>query len=171
MRTSSSYRPGEDVLLTQVFRAALGCAEYAVTTTLRVLSGAVPHPAADVKTARHGEAQPDTQTVGVPIRREHPTGLTEAVRFGLDGQAYEIVLSPKDAAALRAAFGQYVAAGRAVNGHRARGSSGGPPGRAARTDHHGDAAAIREWAREHGHRVSDRGPIPAAVREAYRTAR
>lgn len=158
-------------MLAQVLRAVLGCAEYAVKTTLRVLSGAIPHATADIQTAPHDEAQAaDTGTVGVPIRPAHPTGLTEIVRFGLDGQAYEVELSPQDAEALRAAFGQYVAAGRPVNAQQSRSTSGGHPGRAARTDHHGDTAAIREWAREHGHRVSDRGPIPASVREAYRTA-
>lgn len=45
------------------------------------------------------------------------------------------------------------------------------PGRAARADHHSDAAASREWARAHGHQVSDRGPIPAILREAYRAAK
>jgi hypothetical protein len=160
------------VLLTQVLRAALGCAEYAVKTTLRVLSGAISHPAADPQTPPHREARPaDTGTVDVPIRQAHPTGLTETVRFGLDGQAYEIQLNPEDAEALRAAVGRYVAAGRPVNDHRPRSTNGGHPGRPAGADHHGEAAAIREWAREHGHRVSDRGPIPASVREAYRTAR
>jgi Lsr2 len=30
-----------------------------------------------------------------------------------------------------------------------------------------DVSAIRAWAREHGHKVSDRGRIPSDVKEAY----
>lgn len=33
-----------------------------------------------------------------------------------------------------------------------------------------DQAVVRVWAREHGHRVSDRGSIPASVVEAWRAA-
>ncbi len=33
-----------------------------------------------------------------------------------------------------------------------------------------DTASIRAWARSHGHPVSARGPIPAAVRDAYNAA-
>lgn len=35
----------------------------------------------------------------------------------------------------------------------------------------GDSSAIRAWARENGYEVSERGRVPAAVREAYETAR
>ncbi len=34
-----------------------------------------------------------------------------------------------------------------------------------------DTRAVRQWARENGHAVSDRGRIPAAVLEHYRAAR
>jgi Lsr2 len=30
--------------------------------------------------------------------------------------------------------------------------------------------AIREWARQHGHKVADRGRIPASVIDAYEKA-
>jgi hypothetical protein len=33
-----------------------------------------------------------------------------------------------------------------------------------------ETAAIREWAREHGHQVSDRGRIPKSIIEAYQAA-
>jgi hypothetical protein len=36
--------------------------------------------------------------------------------------------------------------------------------------HRDEAAAIRAWARENGHEVSDRGRIPKTVVEAYRAA-
>ena len=34
-----------------------------------------------------------------------------------------------------------------------------------------DASAIRAWARENGHDVSGRGPLPAAIVDAYHVAR
>jgi nucleoid-associated protein Lsr2 len=40
----------------------------------------------------------------------------------------------------------------------------------ARAGRRCSTAAIREWAREHGHKVSDRGRIPKSVIEAYQTA-
>ncbi len=42
------------------------------------------------------------------------TGATTTVRFGLDGEAYEIDLSAHNAEALRQAFAPYVRAGRKV---------------------------------------------------------
>ncbi len=38
------------------------------------------------------------------------------------------------------------------------------------TINHNDTASIRAWARSNGHPVSARGPIPAAVRDAYNAA-
>jgi hypothetical protein len=32
------------------------------------------------------------------------------------------------------------------------------------------AAAIRTWAKENGYEISDRGRVPASIREAYATA-
>lgn len=33
-----------------------------------------------------------------------------------------------------------------------------------------DTAAIRQWAKENGYEVNDRGRIPATIREAYAKA-
>jgi hypothetical protein len=99
-----------------------------------------------------------------------PQEQGQTVRFGLDGQAYEIDLSPEHAEELRAAFRRYIDAGRRVGrqpstrgtaDRGARPRQGGPAGR------HRDSAAIRAWARAHGHRVSDRGRIPTEVVQAY----
>jgi Lsr2 len=85
----------------------------------------------------------------------------ESVGFALDGVAYEIDLSVKNAAALRDAMSVYVAAGRRIGGRRksragtARGTS---------------PSDIREWARANGWKVSDRGRVPADVRAAYAAA-
>ncbi|WP_129841690.1 Lsr2 family protein [Streptomyces sp. RFCAC02] len=91
----------------------------------------------------------------------------ETVTFALDGRTYEIDLNAENADKLRNALDPYVKAGRRAGGRasRARGraaSSGGGSNQ--------DTAAIRAWARENGHKVNDRGRIPADVLEAYKKA-
>ena len=89
---------------------------------------------------------------------------TQTVTFGLDGTSYEIDLNDKHAAALRDALATYVGHGRKVaGGRRARRSQ------AAATGGH-SAKEIRDWARSNGHKVPERGRIPASVREAFESA-
>lgn len=92
-------------------------------------------------------------------------GKGETVMFGFDGRNYEIDLSNKNAKDLRKRLERYVAAGRRVGrsgrSRRARRAS------TARSD----TAAIREWARQQGLQVSDRGRIPADVVDAYQGSR
>jgi hypothetical protein len=89
----------------------------------------------------------------------------ETVSFSLDGVSYEIDLSTKNAKAFRDALAQYVGQARRVGGR----SSGGRSTRSTRRGRGGDnrTAEIREWARKNGHKVNERGRIPAAVVEAY----
>lgn len=90
----------------------------------------------------------------------------ESVTFTIDGATYEIDLNTANARALRDALSRYTAAGRRVGGRR-RVAGGTAP---ARTDKE-QLAAMRRWARENGHDVSDRGRISQAIRDAYNTAR
>ena len=86
------------------------------------------------------------------------------VRFGLDGAEYEIDLSAAHNDELRKELQQYLAHARRTGG-AARG--------AARTRRGGaavDTAKVREWAKEQGIEVKDRGRIPASVVEQYQTA-
>lgn len=89
------------------------------------------------------------------------------VYFSLDGKAYEIDLSDANAQAFRDAIAPYIEAGRTIAGNPARATtrprSGAKSGRA-------DLAAVRAWAKENGHNVSERGRIPAGVLEAYDAA-
>ncbi len=85
----------------------------------------------------------------------------ETVSFGLDGVAYEIDLSTKNAASFRDSLAQYVGTARKVGSRastRGRRRTGGGDNRTAQ---------IREWARANGHKVNERGRIPATVVEAY----
>ena len=92
----------------------------------------------------------------------------ETVEFSLDGVSYEIDLSAKNAKKLREDLKQWIDAGRRVGGRR-RGRHGGP-GRGRGSIDREQSAAIREWARRSGHKVSTRGRIPAEIIEAFHAA-
>src|SRR5215213_6907007 len=102
----------------------------------------------------------------------------ETVTFALDGVNYEIDLTADHAAELRDSFSRWVGHGRKVGSGSGSGSRGsGRQGRGAGTGRRsgsgsssGDATAIREWARENGYEVSERGRISADVRRAYEAA-
>jgi hypothetical protein len=91
-----------------------------------------------------------------------PAGKGETVVFALDGKSYEIDLCARHAAALRAALGPYVGAGRPVNNSRGR--------RVTRTTVGADARTVKEWARANGYEVKDRGRVPDHIREAFEAA-
>ena len=153
------------MLLTRVVRAALSYGWDAVGTGLGLLSKATPNdraPGHDVSTTA-------AQTAESPVQPPS-TDKSETVDFGLDGQAYEIDLSADEARRMRATLQRYVDAGRPVTNATPPTTANGWAGKATPAEHHGEAAAIREWARAHGHQVSDRGRIPARVLNAYRAA-
>jgi hypothetical protein len=91
--------------------------------------------------------------------------------FSLEGRTYQIDLSDENAAKLRDVLAPYIGAARKAGG-RARGRTARQavvaekPARSNREE----TAALREWARENGHTVSDRGRIPKSVIEAYQSA-
>lgn len=93
----------------------------------------------------------------------------ETVEFSIDGVSYEIDLSVKNAQKLRNEFKPWVEAGRRVGGRR-RGRPAGGSGRGRPGIDREQSAAIREWARRNGHKVSTRGRIPADVIEAFHAA-
>ena len=96
------------------------------------------------------------------------------VSFALDGRSYEIDLSDANAARLRDALASYVAVARRSGGSSGRRGRSAPrdatdvpaPTRPSREA----TAAIRTWARENGHEVSERGRIPNSVVQAYEAA-
>ena len=89
----------------------------------------------------------------------------ESVSFGLDGTAYVIDLSTKNAKSLRDALAPYLASARRDTGRRGRGraSSAASPNR-QRTQE------IRAWARKKGIKVSERGRISADVISQFEAA-
>jgi hypothetical protein len=102
------------------------------------------------------------------------TDAAGTVMFALDGRAYEIDLSDDNAARLRDSLATFVASARRSGGAaprkartpRAPAEDESTPSRANREE----TAAIRAWARENGHEVSERGRIPKAVVQAYQSA-
>jgi hypothetical protein len=91
----------------------------------------------------------------------------ETVSFGLDGNTYEIDLSKKNAAKLRDVLAPFVESARKAGNRRARGRGRAPASGRSGTD----TSAVREWAREQGLKVSDRGRIPADILEKYEASR
>ncbi|MCR6688249.1 Lsr2 family protein [Cellulomonas sp.] len=89
----------------------------------------------------------------------------ETVTFALDGVTYEIDLTTANAAELRDAFAKWVGHARKVSGRSTAGRATGSAPRRRRGD--SDAQAIREWAKDKGLEVSERGRISADVRKAY----
>ncbi len=91
----------------------------------------------------------------------------ETVSFALDGVSYEIDVSAENAEALREAIAPWVGHARRVGGRStARRSTRARNGSASRAS----LSDIREWARENGYKVSDRGRVSAEVMEAYHAA-
>jgi hypothetical protein len=100
------------------------------------------------------------------IDGEEITDGGETLQFGLDGVTYEIDLNDKNAAKLRDALSFYIAHARRVGGRRQTSRSGGGTASARGSD----LQKIREWAKENGYKVSDRGRISKEVQEAYAAA-
>ena len=93
----------------------------------------------------------------------------ETVKFGLDGQLYEIDLSSKNAKKLRSELAVYMEGGSRVShrrtstGARAVGARGGSSTAAGKDQNR----AIREWAQRKGFDVAARGRIRQDIVEEY----
>jgi len=99
------------------------------------------------------------------------SAVAETVTFGLDGRHYRLDLSRENAARLREALAPFVAVARpSRQGGRDRRGRSGPDGvqPSGSSSDRNRNAAIREWARQHGHELSKRGRIPASLLEMYK---
>jgi hypothetical protein len=88
----------------------------------------------------------------------------ETVTFGLDGVTYEIDLSSGNAGQLRNELEQYVEHARkaaSTSARRRRTRTGAGREQSAR---------IREWAKQNGEKISERGRIPADILAKYEAA-
>jgi hypothetical protein len=91
----------------------------------------------------------------------------ETVTFGLDGATYDIDLSANNAARLREALAMYIGNARRSSRGGSSGSGGGRRGRGGARSDREQTQAIRAWARKNGHKVGEKGRIPASVLDAY----
>jgi hypothetical protein len=98
------------------------------------------------------------------------------VTFGVDGASYEIDLTATNADRLRDILGEFVAAARRTGGRRTTtrrqrttATAAGVPV-ARTTSNREQTKAIRDWARQNGFDLGDRGRIPGAIVEAFEAA-
>jgi len=120
-----------------------------------------PVASREIDTERECSTQGEVVRVAVDDLDGHSGHDVRPVSFGLDGVWFEIRLSAANAARLRAVLDRFVRAGRRV------------PGAAPTPVRSGDAdvaQVVRQWAREHGYRISDRGRLSEIVLEAYERA-
>jgi hypothetical protein len=89
--------------------------------------------------------------------------------FAVDGTNYEIDLSADNIAEFKSAIGGFIESARKVkvgtessNGRRTRRDAASRSGQSR-----DQTQAVREWARQHGHNISNRGRIPASVQQAF----
>ena len=89
-----------------------------------------------------------------------PEGQQETRRFGLDGRDYEIDLCVRHSQKFDDVVGRYAQRARRASARVTR-------TKRRTTAHRQHSAAIRNWAKESGIAVSDRGRIPSDVVARY----
>jgi len=99
----------------------------------------------------------------------------ETVRFGLDGDAYEIDLSGDNAATLREVLAPWVSAGRRISRSGSRTTApaqklAAPTWPGTETVRPHLARDVRAWAIATGHTVPPRGRIPQSLINEYAAA-
>ena len=100
-------------------------------------------------------------------------GQGQTVRFSFEGTDYSIDLSDKNVKKFSTEIGVWVAKAHTVKDTALaarRRSRAGRTGRSSVKTSAADMKALRDWAREHGYTVSERGRVPTEVRDAYTTA-
>ena len=111
-------------------------------------------------------AQKTVVTVVCDLDHDGEIEGSETVSFTFDSTSYEIDVCPTHAKELHDAFASYAEHSRrssasAVVGRRRKSRTG--PGRERSSE-------IRTWARQRGHKVSERGRIPATIISEYEAA-
>jgi hypothetical protein len=86
--------------------------------------------------------------------------------FAVDGTHYEIDLSTQNIKEFHEAIAGFVESARKVkasgNSRQTRKASASDSGRSRE-----QTQAVREWARQQGHSINDRGRIPASIQQAF----
>jgi len=96
---------------------------------------------------------------------------TQTITFAFQGTSYEIDLNDEHAASIEESFAEWISNARKATSGRSTGAAArSSAGRASSTAKRGDLDAVRAWARENGHEVSDRGRVSNKILEAYDAA-
>ncbi|MGQ0840722.1 histone-like nucleoid-structuring protein Lsr2 [Actinokineospora sp.] len=95
-----------------------------------------------------------------------------SVEFSLDGVHYEIDLNGANANRLRDELTEFVEAARRTGGRIKRVGVVAQVAKPAVSEGRGkeQTKAIRDWAKQNGHDISERGRIPAAIVDAFEDA-
>ncbi len=86
--------------------------------------------------------------------------------FAVDGVSYEIDLSTQNIAEFKSAIGGFIESARKVKGSSGRRTRSAAPGGGGGQSRE-QTRAVREWARQHGHNINERGRIPATIQQAF----
>jgi hypothetical protein len=104
-----------------------------------------------------------TTTVVCDLPHDDEVVSKETVSFSFEGTAYEIDVCTAHAKELHDKFGAYTGNARRAGSASSRRRARSGPGRER-------SAEIRAWARDKGHKVSERGRIPATIIQEYEAA-
>ncbi len=85
----------------------------------------------------------------------------ETISFALDGVSYEIDLSDDNAEKFRNEMAEWTANARRSGGRKLTGR------RAGSSPRRHDLNQVREWGRQNGFKVSDRGRVSGELQSAY----
>ena len=99
-------------------------------------------------------------------------GEGDTITFGYQGAEYTIDLSQQHVDEFHNALAKYIGAAQKVSGRRSPSTTTSPRSNKSTTKpDKTQLGAIRTWAREHGHTVSDRGRISQEVIDAYNSTK
>jgi hypothetical protein len=94
-------------------------------------------------------------------------GQGETIRFSVGGADYSIDLTEAEAEELRSTFDKYVKVATRASSRGTQSTSRKASGSGRSSE---ELAHIRTWAKENGHKVSERGRIKTEVLEAFDAA-
>jgi len=94
---------------------------------------------------------------------------TQTIGFAYQGITYEIDLNEDHASALEESFTDWISSARRTSSPSRRASTSTVRARAT-SGSGSTGGAVRQWLRENGHSVPDRGRISAALQEIYDAA-
>ncbi|QNJ57084.1 nucloid associated Lsr2-like [Gordonia phage Rabbitrun] len=100
---------------------------------------------------------------GQPIENEEPI----VMEFSVEGEQYQLDLRPSNVTKFQKDMTKWTDKAQKVGGRRKRRAKAVAPTKAAKS---AELAEIRNWARDNGYEVSDKGRVPAEIREAFEAA-